>query len=232
MSQSELHTLRPRDQTPRPSMARLLHSFRKVIGGDRFENLYKAICLAIPNELHKGNISLLDYGCGAMNVSLRLKTDGQISKFMGMDIFPKPGSSGIPGDIWENYHQIPTSGISKSIGTFDLAIVVDVLHHASEEDQPKILRSLAEVSQYVMIKDHFEYGFISRQILRLADFYGNYAFGVNVPKRYFNKDRWSKLLKSAGVKEILLKDSVKIHKGLSSFIMPPRLHFISVLQKI
>jgi hypothetical protein len=231
MSVPNTNSIRPVEQTPRVLLAGLLNSLRKFVGGDRFENLYKAIDSTIAN-LDKADLFVLDYGCGAMNFSLRLKQEGRISKFIGMDIFPKPTSSKNVLDIWENYQQIPKEGIRKSSEEFDLAIVIDVLHHAPEQDQAKILRSLVEVSRYVLVKDHFEYGFISRHILRLADWYGNYAYGVSIPKRYFDKKRWSTLIESAGLRELKIKTNVRVHEGLFGLIIPPRHHFISILQKI
>jgi hypothetical protein len=230
MNIDDANSIRPIEQTPRLLLADLQNSLRKFVGGERFENLYKIID-SIISDLDKKDLFVLDYGCGAMNFSIRLKNQGRISKFVGMDIFPKPTSSENVIDIWENYQQIPAKGISKSSGEFDLTIVIDVLHHAPELDQAKILRSLAEVSNYILVKDHFEYGFISRHLLRLADWYGNYAYGVSIPKRYFNKKRWINLIESAGLKELKLKTNVKVHKGLFGLIIPPRHHFISLLQK-
>lgn len=212
-------------------MANFLSFFRNLVGGDRFENLYKAIDSAIA-ELDCKDLYVLDYGCGAMSFSSRLKDEKRISQFVGMDIFPKPTNlnKGNGADVWDNYHTIPENGITRAIGYFDLAIVIDVLHHVPEREQVGILRSLAESCRYVLVKDHFEHGFVSRQLLRLADWYGNYAYGVNVPKRYFSKERWTRLIESAGLCQLKIKTNVRVHDGIFGFIIPPRHHFISILQ--
>jgi len=56
---------------------------------------------------------------------------------------------------------------------FDLAIAVDVLHHAGIDNSHKILKKLSKVSKNIVVKDHFEHGFFSRQLLRFVDFYAN-----------------------------------------------------------
>ena len=50
-----------------------------------------------------------------------------------------------------------------------------------------VLQKLSKSSKTIIIKDHFEHGFFSRQLLRFVDFYANYGYGVDVPKKYFNK---------------------------------------------
>jgi hypothetical protein len=227
---SDTNSIRPAEQTPRLALARLLNSLRKFVGGDRFENLYKAIDSTISDLIEK-DLFILDYGCGTMNFSLRLKEEGRISKFIGMDVFPNPDHTKNAGEIWKNYRQIPKDGISKSTENFDVVIVVDVLHHALEKDQTKILQSLADISRYIVIKDHFEYGLISRHLLRLADWYGNYAYGVSIPKRYFTKKRWTTLIENAGLRELKLKSNIKVHDGFFGLLISPRHHFISILQK-
>jgi hypothetical protein len=229
MKSYDSNSVRPRGQTPNLILASVLSYLRAFVGGDRFENLYNII-RSVTVSLEIKNLRLLDYGCGTMSFSHRLQAEGVASTFIGMDIYPKPVDLRCD-PIYSHYEQISEDGIEDKFGKFDLAIAIDVLHHAAEEDYEKILRALAKTSRYVLIKDHFEYGPISRNLLRVADWYGNYAYGVNIPKRYFNRERWRTLVKSAGLTEIVVKTNVKVHGGLFGLIIRPRHHFISVLQE-
>ena len=220
---------RPPEKTPRPFLASLLSSIRKLTGGNRFENLYDAT-KSIILSLNVKNIRLLDYGCGTMSFSSRLKDDGLISEFIGMDIYAKPLN--IENEHkWENYIQIKSNGILKGLGKFDFALLIDVLHHAKEEDQEIILRELSLVSSLILVKDHFEYGLISRSLLRLADWYGNYAYGVSIPRKYFNKESWYKLVQSAGLIEAVIEKNIRVHDGIFGIIIRPKNHFISILKQ-
>lgn len=227
-------SVRPRGAAPRAFLASLLDAVRSLLGGDRFENLLRAIAAEIGrlDDLRLVKIDLLDYGCGVMSFSQRLKADGIVQSYVGMDIFPPPApAEGSADEKWLHYRQVPSGGIEDVTGSFDLTIVTDVLHHAAPEDRPKILESLSRISRYILVKDHFEYGSVSRQMLRLADWFGNYAYGVNVPDRYFNRESWEALVRQANLEEVRLTRGVCVHGGVFGLLLPPRHHFISVLRR-
>lgn len=113
---------------------------------------------------------------------------------------------------------------------FDIIILIDVLHHIGINKSYKILNELSQISKYILIKEHFEYGFISRQLLRLADFYGNYAQNVNVPNIYFSKNSWEKLVKNKKLNLFYFEKNVQQHKGLFNYILNPKHHFISIIK--
>lgn len=230
MTISNNNSIRRVEQTPRIILARFLGLVRRIVGGDRFENLYSVVRTTV-SDLNIEDPFILDYGCGAMAFSARLKSEGLISRFIGMDVFPAPTTSLEGSDLWGNYRQISKDQVINFPEKFDLSLVIDVLHHAPEEDQAKILRALAQASQFVVVKDHFEYGFLSRHVLRLADWFGNYAYGVSIPKRYFTENRWASLIENAGLTEIHRTPAVKVHDGIFGVILSPQHHFISVLRR-
>jgi len=114
---------------------------------------------------------------------------------------------------------------------FDLVIAVDVLHHIGIDQAPKILQKLSKVSNNVIIKDHFEHGFLSRHLLRFVDFYANYAYGVNIPKKYFDYLSWDLAVKKSSLKQVKLIKNFQQHDGLFNLILNKKHHFISILKK-
>lgn len=229
------------DTSPRPYqliehgvLERIIQGIRVLMGGDRFANLYKSIEKTI-KDLPLGNkdISMLDYGCGVMSIPIKLKEQGVINSFIGMDIYEPPESrDALDGQKWASYVRINSSEQKALIRSFDVAMLVDVLHHVENENEIiSILQYLSSQSKYLLIKDHIEYGLISRQILRLADWFGNYAYGVKVPGKYFSIDEWNIILKKAGLVEFARKGSVKVHGGIFGVILPSKCHYISVLIK-
>ena len=228
------NSVRPNNLIPRKFLAKIISLVRAIFGGDRFEGLYRAVFEEISaiTELQNKKISLLDYGCGVMAFSRRLHHDGITKSVLGIDIFPFSAVQeefGVENSI--QYKQIPEGKITNTIGYFDLTILLDVLHHAPDHEQLKILVNLSKISEYILVKDHFEYGFISRQLLRLADWYGNYAYGVTIPKSYFNPDRWQKLITAAKLKEHKISIGIRVHHGIFGLIIPPKFHFISILTR-
>ena len=113
---------------------------------------------------------------------------------------------------------------------FDLIIAVDVLHHIGIDNAHKILKKLSKISKYIIIKDHFEHGFFSRYLLRFVDFYANYAYGVNIPKKYFDFKSWNRTVYKSSLKEIKFVKNFQQHDGLFNLILNKKHHFISLLK--
>ena len=225
--------LRPDELTPYSWLARVLDFFRAMVGGDRFSNLYNAINSTIHN-LYPDKIpaKLIDYGCGMMAIPMKLKSDGAISGFIGLDIYPADGLLDT-SDGRVSYLQIGPNWTQELSDYYEVAIVTDVLHHVdSDKERVSILRDLSCLAEFIIVKDHFEYGIFSRQLLRFIDWLGNFAYGVRIPDEYFTKESWLRLITEAGLTQIKLQDEVKIHSGLVGFFIPSRYHFISVLKKL
>lgn len=225
--------LRPDELTPHSLLAKTLDFLRAIVGGDRFNNLYLALRDTILSLYPKKSpIQIIDYGCGMMSIPLKLESDGVIEGFIGLDIYPYPNNTDGFGDR-RRYLQIHSEWPSEVGDQYHLAIITDVLHHVdTDEERIKILRDISQLTKFIIIKDHFEYGIISRQLLRFIDWIGNFAYGVKIPDKYFTKKSWQKLIADANLVEIKLQDRVKIHSGLIGFLIPQKLHFISILKKL
>jgi len=220
------------DEGVRPLLAHLLGKCRMWFGGDRFTALSSALAKSIGSLRSRNNATpkLLDFGCGNMAISRHLVAIGVAASAFGVDTYP---TSAIDKEKVDCYRQIDSGmRLPFSDREFDVAICVDVLHHIGVDDSVEVLRELGRISQFVVVKDHFEYGKISRQLLRLADWYGNFAYSVNVPDRYYDRDLWSKTIQTAGLKELRLETPVRIHKGLFGLIIRPGNHFISILSAV
>ena len=73
--------------------------------------------------------------------------------------------------------------------------------------------------------------FFSRQLLRFVDFYANFAYGVTIPKKYFDINSWKKTVKKTQLKENYFENNFQQHVGLFNLILNKKHHFISVLKK-
>ena len=81
---------------------------------------------------------------------------------------------------------------------YDFCLINDVIHHIGIEKEKfiiNILNDLTRISKVVFIKDHFQQGFLSNNIIRFMDFLSNYFNDVNTPQKYYNKKTFKKLLK-------------------------------------
>ena len=200
---------------------------RLICGGDRLSRISKTITDITKNisKKYKKKIVILDFGCGSMEISKKLEKKSFVKKIIGTDVFDFKFKT-------KKMQYIRSTKVFKknSKYKFDIVIAIDVLHHIGVINSQKILTKLSKSSKYIIVKDHFEYGFFSRHLLRFVDFYANYAYGVNIPKRYFDKDLWSRIVKKSQLKEILRINNFQQHDGIFNLILNKKHHFISVLK--
>ena len=118
-------------------------------------------------------------------------------------------------------------------GAFACAMLCDVLHHASESGQRDLLMEAKRVADYVIIKDHFEYGPWSRQMLRLMDFVGNYGYGISIPNHYFSQASFDRLVRDAGLQIHSIRVGILLyrHLPLATYLLRSNWQFIAVLKR-
>ena len=198
---------------------------RLICGGDRLKRITNIIDDLLKKEYLKKNkrLKILDFGCGSMEISKKLEEKNYIKSIVGSDIFNHSYKS-------KKLTYVSNERLFKKNEKFDVIFVVDVLHHVGINNAHKIINKLSKLSKIIIIKDHFEYGFFSRQLLRFVDFYANYGYGVNVPKKYFNKNKWKKTLIKSNSKEIFRKNSFQQHDGLFNIILNKKHHFVSMIK--
>jgi SAM-dependent methyltransferase len=203
----------------------LSNLIRYICGGDRLRRITKIIDeLLKKKHLEKNRkLKILDFGCGSMEVSKKLRDKIYVGQIVGSDIFKHRFKS-------NKIVYIDNDELFKKKEKFDIIFIVDVLHHIGVEDAHKIIRKLFKLSNNIIIKDHFEHSYLSRQLLRLVDFYANYGYGVNIPKKYFDKTSWKKTLIKSNCREIFHSKNFQQHDGLFNFILNKKHHFVSVIK--
>ena len=68
-------------------------------------------------------------------------------------------------------------------------------------------------------------------MLKLMDIVGNWGYGISIPKRYFSKNSFNKIVEDAGLKIIELKVGIRLydHLPIVKFVLRPKWQFIAVL---
>ena len=200
---------------------------RKISKGDRLTSISNKVSALIKKEAtnKKKKVTVLDFGCGSMEISKKIQHKKFIRKIIGLDIFD--ANYKYKKLQYFKYKNLDNLKKFKS----DVVILVDVLHHMGVEKSHVVLKKLSKHSNTIIIKDHFEHGFLSRQLLRFVDFYANFAYGVTIPKKYFDIISWKKTVKKTKLKENYFERNFQQHVGLFNFILHKKHHFISVLKK-
>ena len=199
---------------------------RKIFGGDRLKRISIQISQLL-NQIHKEKkkkLIVLDFGCGSMELSKLIQKKIFIKKIIGTDTFEYNFKK-------EKLEYLSKKKFLKKKIKFDAIIIVDVLHHIGIDKAWKILSQLSKSSDCIIVKDHFEHGFFSRHLLRFVDFYANYAYGVNIPDKYFDKNSWNKIFKKIKLKEKFHVSPFQQHDGIFNLILNKKHHFMSLLKK-
>ena len=218
-------------------MKNVLSKLRKTfLGLYREEQLSDYFYMLIKSHHKNKNIKILDYGSGfnpdlIFILSRKLKLEGFDIDITCADFYKEEEIAELNKKFsnvtFINIHDLP-KGMS-----YDFSILSDVLHHVGIDlkETEDILTFLIKVSKYVILKDHFEYSILSRQILRFMDFIGNYKDGVNIPKVYFSKEKYQKVLENLDIQKI---DDIQGIKLYGSAFIPfnfSRYQFINLLGK-
>ena len=107
------------------------------------------------------------------------------------------------------------------------------MHHIGLEKNTKIYKKtkeLKKISKFLIIKDHFQYGFFSNLTLILMDFVSNYGDGTKIPKIYFNINTFEKFISRLNLKEIKRITNKKYYKWFWFYLNNEKLQFISILR--
>ena len=172
----------------------------------------------------KDTIRLLDIGCGDMTITNILGQKGTNIQCTGVDIYPNTKN-------WENYTEFDGKRLPFADKSYDVVLFSDVLHHDAE-NMNRLLQEAKRVANFIIIKDHFEYGFFSRSLLQLADIIGNYGYGVSIPKRYFSKKRFQAVLATEELQEIKSICPIYLynHLPLMKYIFKGKYQFVSIIK--
>ena len=220
-----------------------LSKFRKFIFGNYRELiLSKTICREIEKleKIKKKKIvKILDFGSGRNPFIIRkiikdLSYKYKNTKFLACcyDFYTKKELG-----IMNNNSNIKFFNIknlkNNNADKFNFCLILDVLHHIGLEDDRKIIdltKKLKKKSKFLIIKDHFQYGFFSNLVLLLMDSFGNYADDVKIPRIYFNIRTFENFVSKLNLVELKRINDKKYYKWYWFYFNKKKLHFISILK--
>ncbi len=216
-------------------------TLRKIlVGSYRQERISNEIFRAIIKINTKKKIKILDYGSGFFNPSLaklisnKLKKKGVLNKFICFDFYKKKELKIL--NIDKNIKYMHLKQINNINYKFDYCIISDTLHHIGKgvndlNKLSRILINLKKKSKYIIIKDHFEYDLLSRKLLQILDFFGNYQNKTNIPNKYFTKGLLQELLERSQLDVVKIIEKKKYYRWFFLFFNNPKLHFINILKR-
>jgi len=189
----------------------------RLVFGRRVQALAENIAAMLP----AGTRTLLDVGCGDGTLARAVVRRRPEIEATGVEVRARPQTA-IPVREFDG-RQLPFADRS-----FDVAMLVDVLHHAEE---PHLL--LGEVARVaancVIIKDHLTGAWLSHERLRLMDWVGNIGHGVPLRYAYWSPAQWEEAFRTAGLREVERRERLGLYGIPLRWFFERRLHFVSRL---
>jgi SAM-dependent methyltransferase len=175
---------------------------------------------------------VLDVGCGDLSLARALSEPAPGVIINGIDVHSPPEDLTSMDPMWKDYRQFDGEVIPYEAESFDVILFSDVLHHVPEGLRESLLRSAGQVGRFLLIKDHFEYGWKSRHMLRAMDFLGNFGYGISVPNRYFDATTCIDLITRADLAVKRLDVGIRLydHLPLIPLVFSSDWQFIAICQ--
>ena len=211
--------------------------FRDLLVRNRYEAILSRSIfdIILKNLQNKNNIKILDFGSGfeptvTQLIKNKLLTKSITSTIHGYDLYDDYQLKNLNKNTSDRYFK--SSDLTNTEEYYDFAIISDVLHHMDVDNTDLIyetLKTIKKKAKFIIIKDHFQYGFFSNQILRFMDFFGNFYNNIKTPKRYYQENEFNLLLDNLNLKirEKILNN--RYHSRIFLFLSNPKYHFIYLL---
>jgi len=208
----------------------LSHLRLKVLQNEREKKiadiLYKII------KTRKKKISICDYGSGFNPDVIRFLAKKINYKSIHCYDFYNNKQLSLLNKNPLNIKFKKIESFKKNKKKYDVAIIIDVLHHIGINNKivKNILVNLKLKSKILIIKDHFEDSFLSRLLLQIMDWIGNYKDNVSIPNEYYTKRKLKKTLETCNFKNYRISQNYKIYSNKFLFFSQKKLHFIAIIK--
>lgn len=162
--------------------------------------------------------TILDVGCGDGRIAQAIHERKPNLQFLGLEVMARETCS-IKHTLYDGHH-LPFEDKS-----FDYVMFVDVLHHTHNIEQ--LLSEANRVAKKgIVIKDHNANNILDYWLLAIADWVGNWPYGVHLPYNFKSPQEWGTIFEKLNIQPAQKQTKFKLHPFLLRTIFGSRLHFI------
>ena len=218
-----------------------LQRLRNLVLGDfRSKRLSDLIVKKVLKYNKKKRIRILDYGSGYQPQVVFFVYQDLVKKYKKkiefdcFDFYSKNDLTKLNKNKNKNIKFRHINSLKSYNKRYDFCLINDVIHHIGIEKEDlikKILNDLLKISNIVLIKDHFQQGIVSNNIIRFMDFLGNYFNDVNTPNKYYDKKTFKKLLSRLKITVIEKTVSIKLYPSFLLFMSNPDFNFVYLIKR-
>jgi SAM-dependent methyltransferase len=167
-----------------------------------------------------GHCSILDIGSGEGQLASIIQRYRPATTIVGVETFIRARRERTTGLV-----QVDGSTLPFRDGAFDVALILNVLHHAS--DPRRLLEEAHRLARKrIIIKDHVANSWLQYQQLAVLDVLGNAGSGAAVSARYLSDAGWSELLSYLPQIEITRYEGLSFRQGILLSLFPDTLEII------
>jgi ubiquinone/menaquinone biosynthesis C-methylase UbiE len=186
-----------------------------------FQRRVRVLAAALGEMIPKG-ATVLDVGCGDGQISAEIMRQREGVAIRGIDILLRP-------KCYIPVTQFDGTTIPYKDAGFDVVMLVDVLHHAT--DPARLLAEATRVkSKYILIKDHVCKGILARATLRAMDWVGNYSKGVVLPYNYLSESEWSETYRKTNLRPVQSIGKLGLYPTPVNLLFERSLHMATLLE--
>jgi SAM-dependent methyltransferase len=219
--------VKPIDDLPeRPRWLPPEAEVRRLLAGSALYPFYRLKLTDYVSRLlpPQGPCSLLDVGAGDGSLGAALQAFRPGTTVVGLEVALRTATR--PGVRMVRFdgRRIPFAD-----GSFDVALLSNVLHHAG--DPLALLIEVRRVARKrIIIKDHLTRGALDDAKLAFLDVLGNLRFGAQVSAKYLSQERWSKLFAAVPGATARTYQGLPFRAGLLEMVFGNRLEVIFSLE--
>jgi SAM-dependent methyltransferase len=173
-------------------------------------------------DLLPPDVSVVDIGTGDGLIAKKLLDRRPDVSLKATDVLVRPDQH-IPVEPFDGL-RLPFAD-----GAFDAAVLVDVLHHATEpvallEEAKRVSRGL------VIVKDVMTEGLFARQTLHLMERLANTAHGISIPDTFWSQAEWKAAFQRLGLEVDTWHRRLGLYPFPANLIFERRFHFVARLR--
>lgn len=167
------------------------------------------------------NAEAFDVGCGDGTVAAAIASRRPDVSIRGFEVAVRP-TCAIPAEQFDG-RTLPAGD-----GSADSALLIDVLHHAT--NPAELMAEAKRVARKeVVIKDHLLEGLGAHRTLVFLDRVGNARYGVDLPYRYFQRSEWHRLFADTGLRIAAWQEQLGLYPLPLRPFFERSLHFVARL---
>jgi len=191
--------------------------------------LFSNRCNEIINHLYNfypqdGQYSILDVGCGDGRIPNKINKLKPNLQFLGLEVLKREKCA-------INYTIYDGKKFPFDDEQFDYVMFIDVLHHTTNIEE--LLKEASRVSKKgIIIKDHYSNNKLDNLLLCIADWVGNWSYGVPLSYNYKSTQKWKTIYEDCNLKQVAVQTKFKLYPPVLNKIFGERIQFIAKLVKI